>query len=149
MNLSPPRGLLRWLARLPILLYGWGLGRLLGHRFLLLHHRGRKSGKPRQVVLEVVRHEAGVYVVVSGFGLKADWYQNVEVAPEVMIEVCGQKHRARAELLATEQGRAELDDYARRHPWATKMLMAVFGSGQSEWADLIEVFRVVRLHLET
>ena len=37
MNLSPPRGLLRWLARLPILLYGWGLGRLLGRRDHFFH----------------------------------------------------------------------------------------------------------------
>lgn len=148
MSLSPPRGVLRWLARLPILFYRWGLGWLLGKRFLLLHHRGRKSGKARQVVLEVVRHAPGVYVVVSGFGVKADWYQNVEAAADVMLEVGGRKYRARAQLLGPAQGRAELDDYARRHPWATRMLMAVFGDGQAEWSDLVEVFRVVRFELE-
>lgn len=54
----PPRTRMqRALFRAPILLDRLGLGGLLGHRFLLLTHTGR----PRQVVLEVVaatRHPA-------------------------------------------------------------------------------------------
>lgn len=58
----PPRTRMqRALFRAPILLDRLGLGGLLGHRFLLLTHTGRTSGRPRQVVLEVVaatRHPA-------------------------------------------------------------------------------------------
>ena len=39
---------------MPIYLYRLDLGRLLGHRFLLLVHRGRKSGLLRETVLEVI-----------------------------------------------------------------------------------------------
>src|SRR5215204_4945342 len=41
---SRPTGALRLAFRLPIYLYWLGLGQLLGHRFMLLTHRGRRSG---------------------------------------------------------------------------------------------------------
>ena len=42
---SKPAGALRLAFRLPIYLYRLDLGWLLGHRFLLLVHRGRESGR--------------------------------------------------------------------------------------------------------
>jgi hypothetical protein len=44
---------LRLAFRLPIYLYRLDLGRLLGHRFLLLVHQGRRSGLLRETALEV------------------------------------------------------------------------------------------------
>jgi monovalent cation:H+ antiporter, CPA1 family len=71
---QPPRGMPRWLARLPLGLYHAGLGGLLGQRFLMLTHTGRKSGQPRQAVLEVVRYDeaTGTVIIVSGFGPQSD-----------------------------------------------------------------------------
>ena len=57
MTRTPPTGVSRWLFRMPIGLYRLRLGWLLGDRFLLLHHTGRKSGLPRQAVVEVVTRE--------------------------------------------------------------------------------------------
>jgi hypothetical protein len=59
---------------LPIYLYRLDLGRLLGHRFLLLVHRGRKSGLLRETVLEVLLHDPATNesVVLSAWGEKAD-----------------------------------------------------------------------------
>ncbi|HEU5434459.1 MAG TPA: hypothetical protein VFU81_22495, partial [Thermomicrobiales bacterium] len=54
---APPAGVTRLLARAPIWLYRLHLGRLLGHHALVLTHRGRKSGKARQAILEVVRYD--------------------------------------------------------------------------------------------
>jgi hypothetical protein len=51
---TSPTGLSRLLWRAPIWLYRLGLGGLLGSHFVLLNHVGRKSGQPRQTVLEVV-----------------------------------------------------------------------------------------------
>ncbi|HET9152482.1 MAG TPA: hypothetical protein VFN85_00025 [Solirubrobacterales bacterium] len=58
----------RWALRQPVRLYDLGAGRLLGHRFLLLTHRGRRSGRLYRTMLEIVawdgaRREA---VVMSG-----------------------------------------------------------------------------------
>lgn len=74
-KVHPPKGLSRLLARLPIHLYRLGLGWLFGRRLMLVNHVGRVTGQRRQVVLEVVEHDAddGSYVVASGWGSDAAW----------------------------------------------------------------------------
>jgi deazaflavin-dependent oxidoreductase (nitroreductase family) len=96
-----PAGLLRWLLRLPISLYRWGLGGLLGDRFLLLHHRGRKSGQPRRTALEVIEADrrAGRHLVAAAWGERADWLLNLRAEPQVEIEVGGRRWPARASEL--------------------------------------------------
>ncbi len=87
----PPSKALRLGLRLPIWLYRARLGWLLGDRFLMLTHTGRKSGLPRQTVIEVVQHDKGTdtYYVVSGWGEKSDWYQNIRKSPSVTVHVGG------------------------------------------------------------
>ena len=48
---AKPTGVLKWGYNLPIALYRVRLGWLLGHRFLLLTHQGRKTGRILQTVL--------------------------------------------------------------------------------------------------
>ena len=43
---------LRQLFRAPVYLYRWNFGWMLGHRFLLLIHIGRRIGLRRHTVLE-------------------------------------------------------------------------------------------------
>jgi len=54
---APPSGVLRALLHLPVHLYHARLGVLLGHRFLLLVHTGRKTGAARETVLEVLHYD--------------------------------------------------------------------------------------------
>lgn len=124
-----PKGLTRFLFRLPIRLYRVGLGWLLGGRFLLLHHRGRVSGKTRQVVLEVVHHDsaAKTYTVASGFGAKADWYRNLLAHPEVRVQIGNRNKTATAMPLPTEEGADVLVRYAARHSRAAKALCRYMG----------------------
>lgn len=134
---EPPSGLSRLFYRAPILLYHVGLGWILGERFLLLHHTGRKTGLPRETVLEVVRHdeETGTYFVAAGFGEKSDWFQNVQQTPQVEIEV-GRRHlKVTAEHLPPEAVERELLDYARRHPRALRTLAGYFGYDYSGGRD--------------
>lgn len=75
-EIRPPAGLSRLLFRLPLHLYRAGLGPMFGHRLLVVNHIGRVTGKRRQVVLEVIVHDDdGSYVVASGWGPSAAWYQ--------------------------------------------------------------------------
>jgi hypothetical protein len=69
----PPHGLSRLMVRAPVWLYRARLGGLLGHRFLLLTRSGRRTGRPRQTVLEVVRRDpsSGAWLVPSGFGARS------------------------------------------------------------------------------
>ena len=101
-----PTGISRTFFRAPIWIYRIGLGGLLGKKFLLLNHTGRKSGLPRQAVLEVVIHEkdTNTYFVNAGFGPRSQWFQNLRANPEVSIQVGWRKWDVRAEVLPPEQG---------------------------------------------
>ena len=128
-DVHPPRGLARLGWRAPIWFYRLGLGGLLGERFLLLNHTGRKSGQLRQAVLEVVSHDAetGTYVVASGFGEKSDWYQNVMAHPQITIQVGQTRMAALAGRLSLEQASEVMLDYNRRHPTALRTLAGILG----------------------
>ena len=125
---TAPHGLLRFGLRLPIWLYRLRLGWLLGNRFLLLIHLGRKSGLPRQTVIEVVKHdmESNSFYVVSGWGEKSDWYQNIQKNPEVMIWVGNRKLPVHAEDILLSETVDILEEYTRRYPLAFKELTRLF-----------------------
>jgi deazaflavin-dependent oxidoreductase (nitroreductase family) len=113
----------RWIVRFPVMLYKARLGFVFGSRLLMLEHTGRKTGARRYAVLEVVdRPHPGTYVVVSGFGARAQWFRNVRACPDVGVWV-GPHRRApaTARLLANDEARAALASYADKHPrsWAT------------------------------
>lgn len=131
----------RWLVRAPIGLYRAGLGFLLEQRFVMLEHRGRKSGEMRQVVLEVVsRPEPDRYVVVAGFGERAQWLRNVRADPQVRVSV---GRRRSVPAVATELDRAEADaflaDYAREHPGAWDRLSETMEQGLGTAIDTLPV----------
>lgn len=119
-----PRGLLRWFMRVPIFLYRLHLGWLLGKRFLLLEHRGRRSGLPRQAVIEVVDHDpiAGKFVVAAAWGIKSDWFQNILAAPNVYITVANRRFSALATRISAEASARHLRAYAVRNPFAFRLL---------------------------
>ncbi len=98
----PRRGLLRLLFRIPVWLYRAGLGGLLGHRFMLVTHRGRVTGRTRWTALEVVGHEYGGYLAASGFGPRAQWYQNIRHDPHVTVQIGWRRAPATARLLTAE-----------------------------------------------
>ena len=90
-NVKPPKGFARLVWRAPIWLYKLGLGGLLKNRFMLLNHTGRKSGRksglPRQNVLEIIRYDEqnDLFYVASGFGEKAAWFRNITANPRRVI----------------------------------------------------------------
>lgn len=119
-----PKGLTRFFVRAPLALYRARLGFLLGKRFLHLEHLGRKSGLPRDTVLEVVHHDPadGTYYVCSGWGEKADWFRNVMASPDVTITVGTKRMLVHAERLDETAATAVLTDYAGRNPTAFRNL---------------------------
>lgn len=138
---KPVTGLKKFFFRAPLFLYRIGLGGLLGQRFLLLNHTGRKSGKPRQSVLEVVNHNKATrtYYIASGFGKKSDWYLNILAQPKVDIQVGWRKLAVTAVHLSPEASGQAMVDYARRYPTAAKNLGKLIGYDVSTEED----YRVV------
>ena len=135
---SARRGLARLAFRLPIWLYRLRLGWLLGDRLLLLTHIGRKSGLPRQAVIEVVRHDLATdtYIVASGFGVQVDWFRNIQRNPNVVVQSGRRRLAAVAERLPLDIAADELYEYAQRRPGTfraiTKRLLGQELDGSAE-----------------
>lgn len=126
---SAPTGLARIAFRLPIVLYRWHLGFLLGGRFVLLETTGRTSGLTRRAVVEVVGGDpvTGAVTVASGFGPGSDWYRNLLADPAVTFQVGRRRHTGRAVPLGPEQGGEAMVDYARRRARAATRLARFMG----------------------
>lgn len=112
---APRLRLPRWAARAPILLYRLGLGFLLGHRFLLLEHRGRRSGQVRRTVLEIIQLGDDVAVVMSGFGHRSDWLRNVAADPEVGVTIGRTRRRATARIADESEAVRRLAQFRSEH----------------------------------
>ena len=86
---APPSGLTAWLLGLPRYLYRLRLGFLLGHRFLVLVHRGRRTGRRRETPLEVLRYDPsrGEALVAAGWGRRTQWLHNVEAGLALEIRI--------------------------------------------------------------
>lgn len=119
-----PTGWRRTLARLPIHLYGAGLGPLFGKRLLLLHHTGRVSGKRRRVVLEVVAYDPGrgSWTVASGFGPTSQWYRNLRRKPQAVIQFGNRRYPVTATFLSPDEGADVMSRYESRHPLLVRVL---------------------------
>jgi deazaflavin-dependent oxidoreductase (nitroreductase family) len=129
--------------RLPILLYRLNLGWLLGQRFLLLEHRGRKSGIIRQAVIEVVDHDVqeSSYIVAAAWGHQSDWYKNIEAEPNVKIGVGTKWFPAVAKTLSADDAAQHLNAYATKHPFAFKQLGSLLiGSKSHDTVQIIKSF---------
>ncbi|HVN16606.1 MAG TPA: nitroreductase family deazaflavin-dependent oxidoreductase [Anaerolineales bacterium] len=122
-----PSPFLRAMLRAPIWLYRWKLGWLMGGRFLMLTHIGRKSGLSRQTVIEVVTHDetTGAYYVSAAWREKADWYLNIQKNPNVKVQVRNKVFDARAEQVSVEEAVSRLWAYAQRYPFAFRELVEV------------------------
>jgi deazaflavin-dependent oxidoreductase (nitroreductase family) len=154
-RIGRPRGALRLLLRVPIALYRMHLGWLLGRRFLLLTHRGRRSGRTYQTAIEVVRYDAARMeaTVVSGWGAEADWVRNIRVTRALAVQV-GTKRYVRPEqtFLDVEERDALLRWYWREHRVAARAIAWLFRwpspDHSAEWWALMGSIVVVTFQLQ-
>lgn len=126
---SKPTGLLKLAFTLPRYLYRWHLGWVLGHLCLMITHVGRKTGRIRQTVLEVVHFDPSTQecIVMSGYGTQSDWYRNIEAHPAIQVQVGRQRYTPRQRMLSAEETLHILQEYQRHHPWRFRELMHLAG----------------------
>jgi deazaflavin-dependent oxidoreductase (nitroreductase family) len=128
-----PSPVLRRLLRAPAALYRARCGWLLGHRFLLLIHRGRRSGRRHRTVLEIIAYRADgpECVVMSGFGPDAQWLRNIAADPAPEIVVGTTRFTAAWRRLDTPEAVAALAGYEHRHrllaPLVRRVLSRLLG----------------------
>lgn len=103
----------------PWLAYRLGLGWLLGHRVVLLEHRGRTTGRPVRTVLHVVRWDpASRHVLVAAAsGPGTEWYRNVLAHPLVRVTIGRERNVPGCAVpLADDEARTELERARARRP---------------------------------
>ena len=122
-----PGPVLKRTLRAPSALYSVGAGRLLGHHFVLLTHRGRHTGRVYRTLLEVVhwdptRREA---IVMSGFGASADWYQNIVAGGAVQIAIANERFHPSIRPLDRQEAARVLAAYEHRNLLLAPIVRAV------------------------
>ena len=119
--------MLRHLFRAPAYLYRWKCGWLLGHRFLLLIHIGRRTGRRHHTVLEIMerRNDGPEAIVMSAFGRNADWLRNIEATPSSEIIIGSQRFIVALRLLDEEEAVRVITDYEKRNRLITPVIRAV------------------------
>lgn len=140
----------RRFARAPIPIYRAGFGAILGSRMLMLEHRGRATGEPRYVALEVAKRESpDSLVVASGFGERVQWYRNLRAEPGCHVWT-GLRRRvpARAQLVSAGESATLLSEYAAAHPRMYRRLMTSIAEIRGVPRDQVPAgIRMVRLTL--
>jgi deazaflavin-dependent oxidoreductase (nitroreductase family) len=144
----PPGRIGRVFMRSPIVLYRLGLGWVLGRRFVLVEHVGRKSGLTRRTVLEVIDHDPAGLAVAAAWGPRSDWFQNVQANPDVRVSTGRLRNIAgRARVLSRAEAEEVFARYADAHPRAASALSKVLDVPVADPSVMAEVVPVVRFDL--
>lgn len=117
------------LLRAPAHLYRWHMGWLLGRRFMLLTHYGRRTGLRRQTVLEVVdyRSQGPEVIVANGFGPNCDWVRNIEARPgQEAVTVATRHFAATHRYLPEEEAAKVIQGYEHRNRFMAPVVRAGF-----------------------
>lgn len=124
---APPRGLLGWLLGLPALLYRVHLGFLLGHRFLVLVHKGRRTGRVHETPLEVIRYDrsTGEATVVAAWGRRTAWLHNVEAGLAREVRIGRARYVPAVRRLEVDEAVMLLERYERQSGLPRRFVWAV------------------------
>lgn len=118
----------------------------------MLIHQGRRTGRIRRTVLEVIRYDPILRqsIVISAYGANSDWYQNIRAKPAIEIQTGEERYTPTQRFLTPDEVYAELIEYEHRHPSTFRNLLRLLGR-QYDGSDagrrlLAESFRMVAFH---
>lgn len=141
MSTYPPTGLKRLLYKAPVWLYRARLGFLLGHRFVYLVTKGRRTGLRRETVLEATEYHAlaGKLVVIAGWSGRTDWCRNLAAGPAVELRLGARRYPSPPHrFLDTGQTAMMLDRYRQAHPWSWRVMAPGYGLDRVPTADQLD-----------
>jgi deazaflavin-dependent oxidoreductase (nitroreductase family) len=128
-----PGPLHRLLFRIPLWLHRLGVHglerQLAGVDWIVVTTRGRRSGRPHTVVLDVQAHDpdTGTWYVQPAYHPAADWVRNVAADPRVTIEVRGRRLAARAVDVTGPVGATALLRFVQAHPRYARAVVRLRG----------------------
>ncbi|MFN8414070.1 MAG: nitroreductase family deazaflavin-dependent oxidoreductase [Anaerolineales bacterium] len=136
-----PGPFLKFFLKVPVWLYKIGLGgweRMMGAEWMLIITKGRKTGKPREVMVDVMDYDSSTdtYYVESAYGARADWVRNIQAHPEFEARVGRRKFKAQATILIGETTADQFVNFYRKKPVYTRSVMAMVGMNFNSEAEL-------------
>lgn len=151
-----PQGFLKFFFKFPVWLHKIGLGgweRLIGAQWMLLTTTGRKSGKPRETMVDVMDYDEATdtYYIEAAYGDRADWYRNIQANPVFEAKVGRRKFKARAGSLTSEGTGDLLVKFYREKPAYTRSVMAMVGmkfNGEDELRAIASKLLLLAVHPE-
>ena len=114
----------RWFLRAPELFFGLHLGRLVPW-WVMIVTIGRRSGKRRSVVLDVVRRDERGLWVIAADGLAARWVKNLIANPSCTVAYRGRRFAARAIVAAADPGDLVAEIYRERPTYLKLVYLAI------------------------
>ena len=144
MSPTRPNAFLKFFYKAPLIMHKIGLGgweKLIGAEWMLITTTGRKSGKRRETMVDVMDYDktTDTYYIEAAYGIHADWYKNIQVNPVFEAQVGRRKFKARAEELAENDTGEMLVQFFRRKPAYTRSVMAMVGMKFKDEDELREV----------
>ena len=144
MHEKRPNTLLKFFFKVPLFMHKLGLGgweRLIGAQWMLLITTGRKSGKRRETLVDVMDYDQAndTYYIEAAYGSRADWFKNIKANPVFEAQVGRRKFQASAEELTEGDTGEMLVRFFRRKPAYTRSVMAMVGmkfKDENELRDL-------------
>lgn len=120
------------LYRLPLWLHAVGIRgyeRVLGIDWLVLTTRGRRTGRPRTVMVDVIGHDAttDTWYVQPADPERSHWLRNLRAHPIATAEVRGRRFRARAAEVTGEEGAEVVLRFIRAHPLYARLVVWLVG----------------------
>ncbi len=130
----------------PIFLYRLGLGWLLGHRFMMLMHVGRRSRKTYRTILAVLRYDARTKEVVAiSAWTGSDWYKNIQAHPALEAEIGFTRYAPEFRVLPPEEIAVLFEQYRDKHPLFCRIVCQIPGwKWNSNYEEFLELARSIR-----
>lgn len=121
--------MMRALLRSPKLIYASPLRSMLGRLYVLVEHRGRKSGRLYRTVVDRLHVDPGTgeVFVLSAWGETADWYRNVQTATASRVWVGRRSFVPRQRVLGPDEALAIQQKANRERPLAMRFGFLVMG----------------------
>ena len=132
--------------KLPLVLYRLHLGWLFGHRFMLLSHVGRKSGKVRRTILAVLSYDAGSREIKAVSAWNAsEWYKNIQVTPAIAVETGMARYTPVQRELSAEEIAQLFVDYCKDHVTFSRIVCRIPGwKWDSSYEEFLILARTLR-----
>jgi deazaflavin-dependent oxidoreductase (nitroreductase family) len=127
-----PGPFLKFFLKFPVYLHKMGLGgweRIIGAQWMFITTIGRKSGKRRNAMVDVMDYDktTDTYYIEAAYGSRADWYRNIQSNPRFEAQVGRRKFHATAAPLSGENAGEMMVRFYRAKPAYTRSVMAMVG----------------------